>query len=75
MVVCIAQLSSLHPPAYPQAHLQDGSAGPITVLPERFLTSGRAEFQQLLPLQRMWGETSQELKEGTAGHAGNVQVL
>lgn len=23
----------------------------------------------------MWGETSQELKEGTAGHAGNVQVL
>lgn len=72
---CASHSSEPVPTCCPQAHLHDGSAGPITVLPELFLTSGRAEFQQLLTLQRVWRETSQELKEGTAGHAGNVQVL
>lgn len=55
-------------------HLQDRPAGPVAVVMQCLLAFGRTEFQQLLPLQLVGGETGQELKEGAAGHPGDVQI-
>lgn len=56
-------------------HLQGGPPGPVAVLVQGLLAGGRAELQQLLPLERVRGQAGQELEEGTARHAGDVQVL
>ena len=72
---CGSTATTARPPRRPCPHLQDRPAGPGAVLAQILLALGRAELQQLLPLQLMAGEAGQELEEGAAGDTGDVQVL
>lgn len=71
----MAPAQAAHGPHAWRPHLQGSPTGPAAVLVQGLLAGGRAELQQLLPLQRVGRQAGQELEEGASWHAGDVQVL
>lgn len=56
-------------------YLQGCASGPVAVAVQLLLTLRGVELHQLFTLHLIRGESGQELKEGAAGHGGNIQIF